>query len=1039
MFTVVIDALDEANDPPSVIQKVILPLHDAASPGRGPRLLVATRRYEQLLGSLPRARAIVDLDQDAYSNEGDVAGYVTKVLLATSDPDSPTPYRDQPKLASQVASQVAAIAGHSFLIAQIAARTLAHTPRALDPAEVSADRQRWHDVGAAFDRDLDRYGEQAHRVRDLLTPLAWAEGAGLPRELWAPLATALTDNENYTDDDITWLLEQAAFYLVEALDQGRSVYRLYHQQFAEYLWAAHASSTAQQRITAELMRHVPVAAAGRREWLAAAPYIRAHLATHAGKGGVLDQLVTDPGFLLAADPGRLQPALATVTDPQARKSASAFENTRYLLRGQPPGQAAAQLDLSAQVHGATILADSISQLPFPRPWTITWGHWPPPHRNIVLGRHAGEVSAVAVGVADGTPVAVSGSRDGAVRVWDLRTGAATGEPLAGHTGPVDAVAVGVADGSPVAVGGRDGTVRVWDLRTGAVRGEPPAGHTGEVTAVAVGEADGTPVAVSGSRDGTVRVWDLRTGAAHGKPPAGHTSRVTAVAVGVADGTPVAVSSSYDGTIRVWDLRTGAAHGKPLVHRGVLSRLLHGHGDVYRRIVEAVAVGDVDGTPVAVSGGLGGTVRVWDLRTGAARGEPLANLTGPVDAVAVGEVDGTPVAVSGSYDGTVQVWDLRTGAARGEPVRSAGHASWVTAVAVGEADGTPVAVSGSYDGTVQVWDLRTGAARGEPPAGHTGDVTAVAVGEVDGTQVAVSGSYDGTVRVWDLRTGAARGEPFAGHTSRVTAVAVGEVDGTPVAVSSDNGSDVRGGRVLVWDLRTGAARGELRPRQGFLKDLIETYISVASVFVMAVGEADGTPVAVSSDSEGRVRVWDLRTGAVTREPLAGRISRVVDGTLVAVGRVDGRMRVWDLQTGEVTAEAVGEIDGGLVAVGEVDGTPVAVSCARDGTVQVWDLRTGAARGEPFAGHTSRVTAVAVGEVDGTPVAVSGDRDGTILLWALDRGQCISARLDAPSGVTAIVAGGRAGWLTATEDGSLFLWVPAIGTMTRATEDTASTTS
>ena len=483
VFTVVIDALDEANDPPSVIQKVILPLHDAASPGRGPRLLVATRRYEQLLGSLPRARAIVDLDQDAYSNEGDVAGYVTKVLLATSDPDSPTPYRDQPKLASQVASQVAAIAGHSFLIAQIAARTLAHTPRALDPAEVSADRQRWHDVGAAFDRDLDRYGEQAHRVRDLLTPLAWAEGAGLPRELWAPLATALTDNENYTDDDITWLLEQAAFYLVEALDQGRSVYRLYHQQFAEYLWAAHASSTAQQRITAELMRHVPVAAAGRREWLAAAPYIRAHLATHAGKGGVLDQLVTDPGFLLAADPGRLQPALATVTDPQARKSASAFENTRYLLRGQPPGQAAAQLDLSAQVHGATILADSISQLPFPRPWTITWGHWPPPHRNIVLGRHAGEVSAVAVGVADGTPVAVSGSRDGAVRVWDLRTGAATGEPLAGHTGPVDAVAVGVADGSPVAVGGRDGTVRVWDLRTGAVRGEPPArphrrGHCG---------------------------------------------------------------------------------------------------------------------------------------------------------------------------------------------------------------------------------------------------------------------------------------------------------------------------------------------------------------------------------------------------------------------------------------------------------------------------------------------------------------------------------------------------------------------------------
>ena len=279
-----IDALDEAADPPAVIEKVISPLHGAASPGRGPRLLVATRRYQHLLGSLPEARVTVDLDQDTYHNDTDTAKYVTKVLLAADDPDSPTPYRAQPDSPTTVAEQVAAIAGHSFLIAQIAARTLARTPRALDPAEVSADRERWQDVGAAFDRDLDRYGEQAQRVRDLLTPLAWAEGAGLPRELWAPLATALADDENYTQADITWLLEQAGFYLVEALDQDRSVYRLYHEQFAEHLRAARSPSSAHERITAELLRHVPVAADGRREWLAAAPYIRSHLATHAAKG-----------------------------------------------------------------------------------------------------------------------------------------------------------------------------------------------------------------------------------------------------------------------------------------------------------------------------------------------------------------------------------------------------------------------------------------------------------------------------------------------------------------------------------------------------------------------------------------------------------------------------------------------------------------------------------------------------------------------------------------------------------------------------------
>ena len=206
----------------------------------------------------PQARVTVDLDQDTYHNDTDTADYVTKVLLAADDPDSPTPYRGQPDLARRgVAEQVAVIAGHSFLIAQIAARTLARTPRALDPAEVSADSERWRDVGAAFDRDLDRYGEKAQRVRDLLTPLAWAEGAGLPRELWASLAKVLADDENYMQADMTWLIEQAGFYLVETLDQERSVYRLYHEQFAEHLRAARSPSPAHERITVELSRHVP--------------------------------------------------------------------------------------------------------------------------------------------------------------------------------------------------------------------------------------------------------------------------------------------------------------------------------------------------------------------------------------------------------------------------------------------------------------------------------------------------------------------------------------------------------------------------------------------------------------------------------------------------------------------------------------------------------------------------------------------------------------------------------------------------------------
>ena len=76
----------------------------------------------------------------------------------------------------------------------------------------------------------------------------------------------------------------------------------------------------------------------------------------------------------------------------------------------------------------------------------------------------------------------------------------------------------------------------------------------------------------------------------------------------------------------------------------------------------MAVGALpDGTPVIVSGGDDGTVRVWRLADGTPVGEPLTGHDGAVKAVAVGALpDGTPVIVSGGGDGTVRVWRLADG-------------------------------------------------------------------------------------------------------------------------------------------------------------------------------------------------------------------------------------------------------------------------------------------------------------------------------------------------------------------------------------------
>jgi WD40 repeat protein len=125
------------------------------------------------------------------------------------------------------------------------------------------------------------------------------------------------------------------------------------------------------------------------------------------------------------------------------------------------------------------------------------------------------------------------------------------------------------------------------------------------------------------------------------------------------------------------------------------------------------------------------------------------------------------AISGFYDGTIKVWDLQTGAflrmiSGPEPygsavaITSAGKnvvPDWsqvrdpcVSALAV-TPDGRR-AISGSRDSTgeLRLWDLRTGKLC-VLLSGHDDGVTALAV-ITDGRHV-LSASRDRTLRLWDL--------------------------------------------------------------------------------------------------------------------------------------------------------------------------------------------------------------------------------------------------------------------------------------------------
>ena len=183
----------------------------------------------------------------------------------------------------------------------------------------------------------------------------------------------------------------------------------------------------------------------------------------------------------------------------------------------------------------------------------------------------------------------------------------------------------------------------------------------------------------------------------------------------------------------------------------------------------------------------GTIRLWDVGTGAPIGQPTDSGQDIVWSVAFSP-DGKRIASAGN-DKTVRLWDAATREAVGKPL--SGHIQSVVTVAFSP-DGKRI-VSGSGDETVRVWDADTGQAIGHPLSGHTNFVLSVAFSP-DGKRI-VSGGADNTVRVWDADTGQAIGQPLFGHTNFVTSVAFSP-DGNRIVSAGD-------ATLLLWPARTDA--------------------------------------------------------------------------------------------------------------------------------------------------------------------------------------------------------------------------------------------
>ncbi|MFD8814771.1 hypothetical protein ACFV23_25585 [Streptomyces sp. NPDC059627] len=834
-----------------------------------------------------------------------------------------------------------------------------------------------------MERDLvQRLGPLARQARDLLLPLAYTQGAGLPwAGVWPRLAAALT-GERYGDEHIVWLRQAAGSYVVESVESGGSVYRVYHRALIEYLREGRDAAAIQRTVT-RVLRDIEH------------PYARRYLALHAGEGGVLDPLVQDAGFVLGAEPGPLLAALPGLRTPEGRRAGQAVRDLEERLRhregaGTDP-EIRARLRLAAVCRKAQVLADSCDTGEGALPWRARWAAWNPHEGN---RRYAGMMFGVGNGVVVphryGARFLDLSPWDGAM--WcELDRGTwhqvhpQRGDPSAWTitvTPQVDGAAAGLTWTTRLAVEQEKVVTknyarllylwraygrRTWLLPPAPTDTEPQRRVPESPSEVAVlADADGeAATAVLRLRDGRLLVYKLGGVRAH--PPltrgqrralwdfeirdweeraeelaaeflfsvdgAGLGSRITTCAAPSGLPTSSLLLGLEGGEVVWFNIGSGATDFE--VHPG--------HEGPVTRI--ELVTGHPQGA-LLVTAGEDRTVRLSSFTAG----KPLRTLlrsTSAVASFAVHRVGRQWIVAVVTADGQLHRIDLDSGRPTGLPLRvDPGTASRVAAFDLGST--ACVSVQGNNSG-LQLYDLVSG----ERVGGQVRRHAAAAVCAAGGTVCA--GGSDGVVRFWPS-VHAADSVQITAHQGPL--LAAGEIrgpGGAPALVTV--GEDAR---IRCWDLD--------RPHELWRRRVLDPGLwEVPLIGCAAIGHtADGRSLVVTGEHGGRVAVLVLRDGLPVAEQeftlpeivTAVTAGRIRGRDVVVVGTGSGRLACWDVGAGRMYALGPDpEEPVWLTALALTpDGSGRLAAGAFDGSVQEWSLPGYRPLGPARAAHRGTVLAL-----------------------------------------------------------------------------------
>ena len=370
---------------------------------------------------------------------------------------------------------------------------------------------------------------------------------------------------------------------------------------------------------------------------------------------------------------------------------------------------------------------------------------------------------------------------------------------------------------------------------------------------------------------------------------GHTGSVRSSAFS-SDGTSL-VSGSHDQTVKLWDVQTG----------GVI-KTFYGHTDW----VLSVSI-SADCTTIA-SGSDDKTIRLWDIWTRECY--CIIEQQNPVACVTFSHTN--PRNLTSESGGKVWQWDVN-----GHQISTTYNGSHIAfssdATQFASCQGAAVMIRNSDSGAV-VAELHV--AKGDthcPCFSPNGRIIAVADGS--------------TISVWDITSSdPCIIETFAGHTSNITSL----VFSSPFSlVSSSTDHSIK-----FWQI-------SVSPTDPVVVDPKSTFLASAPVMSITLQAKDS--IAISSDSDGVVRTWDILTGlckASFQTPADNPHqcdARLINNKLIFVWYVDRRIHIYDVGKGELlqTVKATQDNADDI----RISGDGSKVFCLYWRFIQAWSIWTG----------------------------------------------------------------------------------------------------